>query len=218
VSTLVSDGSPLADAHTALVLIHGRGATADSILSLGRELARGLDGVALLAPQALGGTWYPHSFLAPLAANEPHLTRAVETVVGAVRTALDAGVARIVLGGFSQGACLALEVTARHGTDLGLSAAFALSGALIGSADAPPDDTEAAAEGGKRFDYPGRLSGLPVFAGLADVDAHVPPARFRTSAAVFERLGAATDFRIYPGLGHSVNADEVAAVRALVAG
>jgi predicted esterase len=213
-SPVSTAGVPLAGALTALVLVHGRGATAESILGLGREAARGLDGVALVAPQAPGGTWYPHSFLAPLAANEPHLSAAVAAVVGAVEAARGAGVGRVVLGGFSQGACLALEVAARHGAALGLAAAFGLSGALIGSADAAPNDPDT----DKRFDYPDRLGGLPVFAGLADVDAHVPPARFQASAAVFRGLGAATDFRVYPGLGHAVNADEVAAVRALVAG
>ncbi|HEX8386165.1 MAG TPA: dienelactone hydrolase family protein [Rubricoccaceae bacterium] len=209
-SSALAAGTPLAEATTALVLVHGRGATAQSIVGLGVEVARGLDGVALLAPQAPGGTWYPNSFLAPLAANEPHLTRAIASVVGAVERARDAGVRRVVLGGFSQGACLAFEVAARHGAPLGLAAAFGLSGALIGTADAP--------DGDKRFDYPDRLDGVPVFAGLADVDAHVPPARFQVTAAVFERLGAAADFRVYPGLGHAVNAAEVEAVRALVAG
>lgn len=207
---LLTVGVPLAEASTALVLVHGRGATAESIVGLGREAARGLDGVAILAPQAPGGTWYPHSFLAPLASNEPHLSSAIAAVVGAVDVARRAGVRRVVLGGFSQGACLALEVAARHGAALGLAAAFGLSGALIGTADAP--------EGDKRFDYPDRLAGLPVVAGLADVDAHVPLARFQATAAVFERLGAAVDFRVYPGLGHAVNADEVEAVRALLSG
>ena len=204
----VTAGAPLAEAAVALVLVHGRGATAESILSLGEAIADGAR-VAFVAPQATGGTWYPNSFLAPLADNEPFLGAAIRTVVAAVEAARDAGVGRIVLGGFSQGACLALEVAARHGPALGLAAAFGLSGGLIGTSDAPG--------GGKAFDYAARLDGLPVFAGVAPDDPHIPLSRFEESAAVFERLGAAADFRVYPGLGHAVNAAEVAAVRALLA-
>ncbi|HEX8298268.1 MAG TPA: phospholipase [Rubricoccaceae bacterium] len=201
-------GAPLSGAETALVLVHGRGATAESILGLGAEIARGTPEVALVAPQAAGGTWYPHSFLAPHTDNEPHLSAAVQTVVAAVETARAAGVERIVLGGFSQGACLALEVAARHGSALGLAAAFGLSGALIGTSNGPAGETE--------FSYPTALARMPVFAGCDPRDAHVPHARFLLSGAVFERLGAAADFRVLPGLGHSVSADEVTAVRALV--
>ncbi|HEX9952872.1 MAG TPA: phospholipase [Rubricoccaceae bacterium] len=214
---LLMAGAPLDGAHTALVLVHGRGATAASILALGAEIARGPDGsadtgLALVAPQApggpAGGSWYPHSFLAPHAANEPHLSAAVRTVVAAVEAARVAGAGRVVLGGFSQGACLALEVAARHGAALGLAAAFGLSGALIGTADGPDGETA--------FAYDAPLGGMPVFAGCDPRDAHVPAARFALSAALFEHLGARADFRVLPGLGHSVSADEVAAVRALV--
>ena len=217
---LLTAGAPLEGAHTALVLVHGRGATAAGILALGAEIARGPDGradLALLAPQApalgppggpAGGSWYPHSFLAPLAANEPHLSAAIRTVVAAVEAAQAAGAGRVVLGGFSQGACLALEVAARHGAALGLAAAFGLSGALIGTADGPDGETA--------FAYDAPLGGMPVFAGCDPRDAHVPHARFALSAALFERLGARADFRVLPGLGHAVSADEVAAVRALV--
>lgn len=209
-TALFTAGTPLTEARKALVLVHGRGATAEGIAGLGHEIARGVEGVVLLAPQAPGGTWYPHSFLAPLAANEPHLSNAVAAVVAAVEAARTAGIGHVVLGGFSQGACLALEVAARHGAALGLAAAFGLSGGLIGTANGP--------DGEPRFDYPARLDGLRVFAGVAPDDAHIPLSRFEASAAVFERLGAAADFRVYPGLGHAVHADEVAAVRALVAG
>ncbi len=202
-------GVPLREATTALVLVHGRGATAAGMLGLGAEIARGVPGVALVAPAApgstpAGGTWYPHSFLAPLAANEPHLSAAIAAVVGAVETVRAAGV-RVVLGGFSQGACLALEVAARHGAALGLAAAFGLSGALIGTGD-----------GAAAFGYDGRLDGLRVFAACDPRDAHVPQARVVLTGTVFERLGAQTDVRLVPGLGHAVSADEVAAVRALV--
>ena len=205
-------GVSLSKASVALVLVHGRGATGADILALGAEIARGVPSVALLAPQATEGgpgQWYPHSFLAPLDANEPHLSRAIRTVVSAVEAARAAGVARVVLGGFSQGACLALEVAARHGADLGLAGAFGFSGGLIG--------TSTGTDGGAAFDYDAPLAGLPVFAGVAPDDPHIPLTRFHESAAVFARLGARADFRVYPGLGHAVSADEVAAVRALVA-
>ncbi len=205
-------GVPLRDASVALVLVHGRGASAEGIAALGAEIARGIDGVAIVAPRApgsgpTGGTWYPHSFLAPLAANEPHLSAAIAAVVSAVEGASEAG--RVVLGGFSQGACLALEVAARHGARLGLAAAFGLSGALIGTDNGPAGETG--------FSYGAPLGGLPVFAGCDPRDAHVPASRFAESARVFERLGAAVDFRVLPGLGHAVSEEEVAAVRALVA-
>ena len=209
---LLVSGTPLAEAAVALVLVHGRGATAEGMLGLGAEVARDVAGVALVAPAAGDGpaSWYPHAFLAPLAANEPHLSAAVQSVVAAVEAASAGGPRRVVLGGFSQGACLALEVAARHGAALGLAAAFGLSGALIGTANGPGGETA--------FDYDGRLGGMPVFAACDPRDAHVPGARFALSAAVFERLGAQVDFRSVPGLGHAVSADEVAAVRALVVG
>ena len=213
VSPILTSGAALGEASVAVVLVHGRGATGADILGLGAEIARGLPGVALVAPQAVPGApgaWYPHSFLATHAANEPHLSAALAAVVAAVHAARAGGAARIVLGGFSQGACLALEVAARHGAALGLSAAFGLSGGLIGTSTGP--------DGAARFDYDAHLGGLPVFAGVAPDDPHIPLSRFRASAAVFERVGAAADFRVYPGLGHAVSADEVAAVRALVAG
>ncbi len=211
-SSPVTAGVPLRDASVALVLVHGRGATAESIVALGAEIARGIEGVAIVAPRApgsgpMGGAWYPHSFLAPLTANEPHLSAAIAAVGSAVEGASEAG--RVVLGGFSQGACLALEVAARHGARLGLAAAFGFSGALIGTGNGPTGDAE--------FSYDAPLGGLPVFAGCDPRDAHVPASRFAVSAAVFERLGAAADFRVLPSLGHAVSADEIAAVRALVA-
>ncbi len=205
-------GVPLHDASAALVLVHGRGATAGGMLGLGAEIARGMPGVALVAPEApgstpSGGTWYPHSFLAPLAANEPHLSAAIAAVVAAVDAAAGSS-RRVLLGGFSQGACLALEVAARHGAELGLTAAFGLSGALIGTATGE--------DGTAEFAYDGRLDGLRVFAACDPHDAHVPRARAVLTGAVFERLGAQTDVRLVPGLGHAVSADEVAAVRALL--
>jgi len=211
-------GVPLADAPVAVVLVHGRGDSARGILGLGRELDR--PSVAFLAPQAAGGTWYPNSFLAPNEGNEPHLSSAIEAVMRAVAEAEAAGIGRdrIVLGGFSQGACLATETAARHAGRWG--GVFALSGGLIGTGPGPADAPRLPGMGGsyaeKAFDYDGDLDGTPVFVGCSDVDPHIPLARVETTAAVFARLGAEVDARVYPGFGHTVNRDEIEAVRALL--
>ncbi len=194
-------GAPLAEARGAVVLLHGRGASAASILTLADALGR--PDLAYLAPQAEGWTWYPHSFLAPIEANEPKLSAAlaaVGRVVGRIEAA-GVGRERIVLAGFSQGACLAAEFAARNAGRRG--GVVALSGGLIG-----PDGT--------LRDYEGDFGGTPVFLGCADVDPHIPLARVQETAAVFERMGARVDVRIYAGLGHAVNEDEIAAFRALL--
>ena len=213
-------GAPLERARAAVVLVHGRGATARGILGLGAEVAG--DDVALLAPQAAGGTWYPTSFLAPLEANQPGLDSGIRAVMRAVERAESAGLARgrIVLGGFSQGACLATEVAARHAGRWG--GVFAFSGGLIGSGPGPEGAPPVRGMGGaypeKAFDYEGDFAGTPVFVGCSDVDAHIPLARVEVTAATFRRLGADVDARVYPGLGHTVIQDEVEAVRAMIAG
>lgn len=221
---VVRAGAPLDGAAGAVVLVHGRGATAESILGLGRELGR--SDLAFLAPQAAGGpqtggAWYPRSFLAPLDANEPWLSSAVAAVLGAVAVAEGAGVPRerVVLAGFSQGACLACEVAARHAGRWG--GLVALSGGLIGTGPAPPGAAPLRGMGGahadKAFDYDGSLAGVPAFVGCSDVDPHIPLARVERTAAVLRSLGADVDLRVYPGFGHAVNADEVEAVRSLLA-
>lgn len=166
-----------------------------------RELA--LDDVTWLAPQASGSTWYPYSFLSPMERNEPNLTSALAAVGGAVERLAGEGVPgeRVVLMGFSQGACLSLEYAARKPRRY--AAVGALSGGLIG----PP---------GTPRDYPGTLAATPVFLGCSDIDAHIPLERVRESAEVFRRMGAQVDERIYPGMGHTVNADEIEAVGALL--
>lgn len=189
-------GRPLGEARVAAVLLHGRGGTAPDILGLADEL--NLSAFAYLAPQAPGNTWYPLSFLAPVEQNQPHLDRALATV-DAVLTELERqGIPpqKVVLGGFSQGACLALEYASRSGRPLG--GVVALSGGLI------------------TLDQEGDLSGVPVFMGVAPDDAHIPLSRFQESAAHLRSRGAAVDDRVYPGLGHSVNKDELDAVRAIM--
>lgn len=199
---VLSAGKPLAEARGALILIHGRGASAESILDLADYLPH--PELAYLAPQAADSTWYPYSFLAPMANNEPYLSSALARVAEVVARAESAGLPpeRIFLGGFSQGACLASEFVARHARRYGGLLVF--SGGLIG-----PDGTAR--------DYEGSLSGTPVFIGCSDVDPHIPIGRVRETAAVLEGLGAVVDSRIYPRMGHTINQDEIDAAAALVA-
>ena len=221
---LATAGPPLrhpdgTSAPGALVLLHGRGAPAASVLPLADELGR--PDLPALAPQALGGAWYPSSFLAPLAANEPHLSRAIETVRQLVGEIEAAGIARERVGlvGFSQGACLALEVAARLGGRWG--GVVALSGGLIGTGEIADAPRTLRGMGGpfadKAFDYGTSLDGTPVLLGGSDVDPHIPLARVERSAEVLRQLGADVDVRVYPGMGHTVNADELAAGAGLLA-
>lgn len=199
----MSGGAPLKGARAALVLIHGRGATAEDIYQLGEEVASGMQGVALLAPQAAGNEWYPQRFLAPLSQNEPYLTSALGVVAGLVDELEKAGIGpgRVVLAGFSQGACLALEFAARHPRRYGGVAG--LSGALIG----PP---------GEARDRKGDLAGTPAYLGCSDRDFHIPLASVEESAVVLRKMGASVTKAIFPGMGHTVNAEELEAVRSLV--
>lgn len=194
-------GAPLDEASTAMIMVHGRGASVDDMRSLAGELQD--PRLAFIAPAAVGRTWYPFSFLEPLGRNEPHLSSALRLVARAVEKAGGATLPaeRVVLLGFSQGACLALEFAARNARRYG--GVVGLSGGLIGPEGTPRD-------------YTGRLDGTPVFLGCSDVDPHVPKRRVDETAAVFERLGASVTERIYPGLGHTVNADEIAVVRSML--
>lgn len=198
---IVTGGAPLATARGALILTHGRGATAESILSLAPLL--GADDLAWFAPQASGNTWYPFSFLSPIPQNEPGITSGIQVLHDLVAYIEKAGIPaeRIVLAGFSQGACLTLEFGARRARRYGALVGF--SGGLIG-----PDGTPR--------DYAGSLEGTPVFLGCSDVDAHIPLGRVHESAAVLARLGGKVDERIYPGMPHTVIDDETAAVREII--
>lgn len=191
-------GAPLAKARRAAIFIHGRGASPEDILGLAAEL--GTDDVAYLAPQAAGSTWYPYSFLSPIPQNEPGITSALGVIAKLVDST-GLGAAQVAILGFSQGACLALEFAARHPRRY--AAIIALSGGLIG----PP---------GMRRDDSGSMEKTPVFLGCSDVDVHIPVERVRESAEVFRRLGALVDERIYPGMGHTINDDELNAVRMLI--
>ena len=193
-------GESLDDADAAVVLAHGRGATARGILGLSREI--GVDGVAYLAPAAARNTWYPQSFMAPTERNQPWLSSAFSFFGRAVERATEAlPRERVVVGGFSQGACLASEFSARNAGRYG--GVFALSGGLIG----PPGTT---------FDYDGSMDGTPVFVGCSDADPHIPLERVNETAETFEALDAEVDRRIYEGMGHGINPDEIGAVRGIV--
>ncbi|MBP1922534.1 phospholipase/carboxylesterase [Halorubrum alkaliphilum] len=203
---LVTGGATVDEAAAALVLVHGRGATARSILGFGEEVAG--DDVALLAPQAAGNTWYPNSFLSPVAENEPGRSSGLEAVGNAVETAVDAGIdaESVAVAGFSQGACLASEFVARTPRRYGGLAA--LSGGVIGDSvvvdDYVGDDVDP-------------LAGTPAFLGCSDVDPHIPKERVHETEAVLEALGAAVETRLYEGMGHGINEDETEYVSAMIA-
>jgi len=195
-------GAPLAQARAAVLLLHGRGGSAEDILGLADAIGMPA-GVAFLAPRASGHTWYPNSFLAPLEANGPWLWAALARVDELVREMEAAGVPfeRQVIAGFSQGACLASESVARHPRPYGGVAA--LTGGLIG----PP---------GTPREYPGRLDGVPVYLGAGDPDPHVPWERVEESAAVLERMGARVTMERFPGLPHSIHPRMVERLQAMV--
>ncbi len=189
------------DARLTAIMIHGRGASAEDILGLAMEF--NTTDVAYLAPQAAGNTWYPYSFLVPMERNEPGLSSGL-TRIGSLLEELDrAGIPsdRVVLAGFSQGACLSLEFAARHARRF--AGVIGFSGGLIG----PP---------GTARGYAGTLDGTPVFLGCSDIDPHIPLERVDETADVFRRLGAQVDRRIYPRMGHTINTDEIKAARAIL--
>ena len=190
-------------ARLAMILVHGRGGSADNLMALAHELR--LDDVLYVAPQAAGHTWYPHSFLAPMEQNEPGLTSGLNRIASLIDGLRQAGLSpdRVGLLGFSQGACLALEYAARYARRY--AAVIGLSGGVIGPRGTPRD-------------YQGSLDGTPVFLGCSDIDPHIPVERVQETADVFTRLGASVDARIYPGMGHIVNEDEVDAVKQLLSG
>ena len=194
-------GISLSQARGAMVMLHGRGATAASILTLVPAL--GITDFAYLAPQAGGNSWWPQSFLAPIPQNEPGISSGMQAVEDVLARVEAGGVPadRTVLLGFSQGACLAAEFAARHARRYGGVAS--LSGGLIGPNGTPRN-------------YPGSLDGTPVFLGCSDVDSHIPAERVRLSAEVLERLGGKVTMRLYPGMGHTINEDELDVVRTMM--
>jgi phospholipase/carboxylesterase len=198
---ILQAGEELPGARAAMILLHGRGATAEDILTIASEVQQ--PGWAYLAPQAAGNTWYPNPFTAPIESNEPYLSSALDTVSRLVeRVEASVPAHRVVLLGFSQGACLTLEWAARRARRYG--AVIGLSGGLIGP-DATPRD------------YAGGFDGTPVFLGCSDVDPHIPMPRVVEAGEVLKRMGAHVVVRFYPGMAHTVSVEELATISELIA-
>jgi len=194
-------GAALASAKAAVILLHGRGASAEDILGLAGEMHD--ERVVYLAPQAAGHTWYPNSFLAPISQNEPWLSSALAKVGETIGLALEAGLTydRIVVCGFSQGACLTSEFVARNPARYGAVIAFA--GGLIG----PPEID---------LRHPGNLAGTPTLFSSGDPDPHVPWARVAASAKQFTAMGAEVQLQRHEGRPHTVSAPELESARKLL--
>jgi len=183
-----------------MILAHGRGASALDIMTIAAEVT--FPGVAYVAPQAAGSAWYPNPFTAPFEANEPYLSSALEVLASLVaRVSATVPTERIVLLGFSQGGCLALEFAARNALRYG--GVVGLSAGLIGPDGAPRD-------------YPGEFQRTPVFLGCSDVDPYIKKERVSMTAEVLQRMGAEVTARLYPGMGHTVSSDEIDMVRSIV--
>jgi predicted esterase len=203
---LLSAGAPLGEATGVVILLHGRGGSAEDILSLHVALHAGLAGqkIAWLAPEANGRTWYPNSFLAPREANEPYLSSALRRVQSVVQAVAEAGLGpeKIALAGFSQGACLSTEFVASHPARY--AGLIAWTGGLVGPL-------------GSRLEHAGDLGGMPALLLSGDPDPHVPWSRVQESASALERMGAAVESRRYPGRPHTVSTEEISLARELLA-
>ncbi len=198
---VLQTGVPLDQAKAVMILIHGRGATADSILGLAGAFPQ--VGLTFIAPQARGDTWYPYPFMTPIAQNEPYLSSALAVVDDLVNHVMTSGITadKIILLGFSQGACLALEYAIRNPRRYG--AVIAFSGGLIG-------------EPGTTWDYPRSFDGTPIFLGCDERDSHIPADRVHESAEVLSQHGARVIKRLYAGIGHTVTDDELNHASAMV--
>ena len=199
---VVHAGAPLDGADAVMIMVHGRNAGPNAILSLCAAIRR--PRIACVAPAAAGGSWYPFSFLAPREQNEPGLSSGLAVIESLVDDLIERGhpAHKIVLLGFSQGACLASEFSIRHPRRYG--GVLVLSGGLIGPPGTTWDDVTAS------------LGGTPVFLGCSDVDGHIPKERVVESERVFSRLGARVKRTLYPGMGHLVNEDEIVEVQAVL--
>lgn len=199
---VLSVGQELDKAKAAMILLHGRGDSAEGILQIVPYFPH--DDFVYIAPNAATQQWYPNRFTAPLESNEPYLSSALRKVGEVVDHVVQAGIPRekIILLGFSQGACLSLEYAARNAKRYG--GVVALSGGLIGPEGTPRD-------------YPGSLEDTPVFLGCSDVDFHIPVETVRASTVVMRKLGGDVTERIYPGMGHTINDDEIEYVQGLIA-
>lgn len=194
-------GKPLEESRAVGVMIHGRDRTTVDILELASRI--GNNSFAYLAPTAKDNTWYPYGFMEPIEKNEPYLSSALAVYDSLIHTLLEKGFSKqhIVLLGFSQGACLTSEYAVRHADRFGGIVLF--TGGLIG----PPETS---------WHYPGSFQGTPIFLGTSDVDSFVPAERVHESAAIFKQMGARVIERVYPGMGHIVNDDEIEVARAIM--
>jgi phospholipase/carboxylesterase len=199
---IVTEGEPLESAKAVMIMIHGRGASAQDILTLTDHFNG--EGFAYLALQATNSTWYPQRFIVPQEGNEPWLSSAKARVGDAIQMVLDAGFShdKIILLGFSQGACLATEYPARNPNRYG--GIIALSGGLIGTDD-------------EITGYIGTLDNTPVFLGCSDVDFHIPKERVQATAEALESIGGDVTVKLYTGMGHTINEDEVEHVKQIMA-
>ncbi|MGN6420061.1 MAG: alpha/beta hydrolase [Pseudobacter sp.] len=200
---VVAAGKPLSEATKAMIFLHGRGASAEDILSLSAYFP--VQDFALLAPQATNHTWYPYSFMAPVTENEPWLSSAIQTLDEVVKDVVNAGIShdKIYLMGFSQGACLTLEYSARFANRY--AGVIAFTGGLIG-------------EQIDMTNYGGDFKDTPIFIGSSDPDPHVPASRVLASAAILRKMNAKVTDRIYKGMGHTISQDEIDQVNTLIFG
>ena len=191
---ILSTGESLTNATSAMIMIHGRGGSAEDILAMSNHFTT--PNVAYFAPQAKNFTWYPNRFIMPRASNEPYLTSAMRIISDLILHITESGLStdKIMLIGFSQGACLTLEYAIRNPKRYG--GVFGLSGGLIGA-------------DGELKGYVGSLNATPVFLGCSDVDDHIPVGRIHQSADLLAGMGATVTKRIYPNMGHTINQDEL---------
>lgn len=194
-------GKSLNEAEKVLIMIHGRGGSAQDILNLSQHL--NVEDYALLAPQATNGTWYPFSFIAPIEQNEPWLSSAIETIAKTVQKALDEGIKaeHIYFFGFSQGACLTLEFLARNAQKFG--GAVAIIGGVIG-------------EKINRENYRGDFAQTPIFLGTSNPDFHVPVERVYATANILKEMNAEVTEKVYANFGHSINQEEIELANTIV--
>lgn len=200
---LLTYGADLADAKKAVILIHGRGATAEDIMKTGRLLPQG--DIAYLAPQANGNVWYPNSGFGPLEANEPYLSSAMQTITNLIEKVQQNGISieNTFIGGFSQGGCLISEYVAQNTKNYG--GVFILSGAIMGTMD-------------RDYDYSGSLSGVPVFIGGVDNDSWVKPPQFERTRDVLADLGADVTLQVLQGSEHTIRKSEIEHVSQMING
>jgi phospholipase/carboxylesterase len=199
-------GAPLDQAQALVILVHGRGASAADIIGLAGPLTPSGElgeTIAWIAPRAAGNVWYPHRFTEPIALNQEPLASALAVVDAIIDQAIAAGIpaARVMIAGFSQGACLALEYAWRGKHRIG--AVGALSGGLIGRLDTDPRPLA-------------DLTGLPIFVGMGAADQVVPLSQIEESLPLLEQAGANVTYQLYPGLGHSIARQETDILRQMV--